>query len=73
MKIEIELSHMQKLEIYRHMLVNQYKDSMTFITTYDDNISKEALLESLKNLIYWNSPDFMYQEFLDSIKEESND
>ena len=72
MKIEIELDHDQKEELYRQMLLQQYKHTMSLSTTYDFTVSKEALLESLKNVIYWNSNETQYKEFLASINLENS-
>ena len=72
MKIEIELDPVQRSELYRSMLEQQYKDTMSLPTTYDFTVSKEALLESLKNVIYWNSNETEYKEFLASISLENN-
>jgi len=67
-------NEIQRWEIYRQCLVEQYKNLSCRGETYDDTMSRETLLESLKNLIYWNSPKYLYKEFLDSIAlEDSND
>lgn len=73
MKIEIELTENQKAEIFRQCLVEQYKKITRMGDIHNDTITYESLTNNLKNLIYWNSSTFQFQEFLDSIKENNND
>ena len=70
MKIDIELTEMQKHDIIRELLEDQFANVWASQTTYDESISKETLLESLKNLIYWNSTHFDYEQFLDKYNLE---
>ena len=73
MKIEITLTENQKAEVFRQCLVEQYKQITRRGHIHNDTITYESLTNNLKNLIYWNSSTLQFQEFLDSIKENSND
>ena len=70
MKIEVDIGQHEKEEIIRHTLVDEYKLMMNMSETFYTTISKETLLDSLKNLIYWYSPEYLYKEFLESIGEK---
>ena len=70
MKIDIELTEIQKYDILRELLEEQFEKTMELNETYDESMSKETLLESLKNLIYWNSTHFDYEQFLDKYNLE---
>ena len=64
MKIDIELTELQKNDLVRELLEEQFDNVMSSTDTYDESISKETLLESLKNVLYWNSTNFDYRQFL---------
>lgn len=71
MKIEVELTENLKREIFRQCLVEQYKKITRRGHIHNDNITYETLTNNLKNLIYWNSNTFQFEEFLNSIGEKN--
>ena len=68
MKIDIDLNEDQKVQLLRQLLEEQF-EVISGCNIFDDNIDKFTLSESLKDIIYWNSTEEQYKEFISKYKE----